>query len=312
MRTSHVREHWIRFLFACYVLGYRLSLAQTPEQTKQMNGIVGGSVTFPAPVLKTGTLSNKDQGAAAMVMKGSSDTELIKQFTGRLQWDNQTGLFTITHLRTEDSGTYIVNCKEEQSKLTFTFQLEVYKNVSSPTVTWIQSERKNCSVLCFVENGREVTLSWLRDGENLFHTSSPDTNTSLSLLLELEREGHTYYCETKNPVSSQLYRLDVPSSCTEDSDKKLPVPDRDYKIPLVVTMCLVLCILVVGFFLFLKRRKKHFAQDTDTSRQRASVHYAELSHGSNQSNQAETQNIKLTTVYDELQLCRVSAAAEQC
>ncbi|XP_035273935.1 LOW QUALITY PROTEIN: signaling lymphocytic activation molecule-like, partial [Anguilla anguilla] len=136
-------------------------------------------------------------------------------FTGRLQWDSQTGLFTITHLRAEDSGTYVVDCKDEQSKLA-TFQLEVYKNMSTPTVTWIRSGRKNCSVLCFVENGREVTLSWL-NGEKLFHTSSPDINTSLSLLLELEGKGHIYYCETKNPVSSQLYWLDVPPNCTEDS-----------------------------------------------------------------------------------------------
>ncbi|XP_035274929.1 SLAM family member 5-like isoform X2 [Anguilla anguilla] len=288
MRTSHVREHWIHFLFACYLLGFHLSLAQTPEQTTWVKGILGGSATFPAPVLKTGTLSYKDLGAAAMVFKGSSDTELMKQFRGRLQWDNQTGLFTITRLRTEDSGTYIVNCKEEQSKCTFTFQLEVYKNVSSPTVTWIQSERKNCSVLCFVENGREVTLSWLRDGEMLSNTSNPDINTSLSLLLELEREGHTYYCETKNPVSSQLYRLGVPSSCTEDSDQKLPEVPKNDLAPLVVPLCsLLVLICEMGImYLCLLRRRRHFAQ--------------------------VEQNIKLTTVYDELQLCRVSAAAEQC
>ncbi|XP_035274914.1 uncharacterized protein LOC118227935 [Anguilla anguilla] len=261
--------------------GFSPSVAQTPEQTKQMNGIVGGSVTFPAPVFTTGSLSYKDLGTAAVVLKGSSDTEFIKQFTGRLQWDSQTGLWTITHLRTEDSGTYVVDCKEEQT----TFQLEVYKNVSTPTVTWIQSERKNCSVLCFVENGREVTLSWLRDGEKLFHTSNPDINTSLSLLLALEKEGRIYYCETKNPVSSQLYRLDVPSKCTEDSDQK--AAPRKYTIPLAVGMCslLVLTCEMGIMYLCLLRRRRRFVQ--------------------------VEKNIKLTTVYDEVQPCTVSAA-EQC
>ncbi|XP_064193983.1 uncharacterized protein LOC135256039 [Anguilla rostrata] len=258
------------------------SVAQTPDQTMSVKGILGGSATFPAPVFKTGSLSYKDQGTAAVVLKGRSDTDFIKQFRGRLQWDSQIGLFTITHLRTEDSGTYVVDCKDE-SKLTF--QLEVYKNVSTPTVTWIQSERKNCSVLCFVENGREVTLSWLRDGEMLSHTSSPDTNTSLSLLLALEKEGHTYYCETKNPVSSQLYRLDVPSNCTEDSDQK--AAPRNYTIPLAVGMCSLL-VLTCGMgmmYLCLQRRRRRFVQ--------------------------VEKNIKLTTVYDEVQPCTVSAA-EQC
>ncbi|KAJ8335973.1 hypothetical protein SKAU_G00393160 [Synaphobranchus kaupii] len=142
-------------LFA-YIIGFCPSLAmQTTEPTKQTKGIVGGSITFLTPVLRTGSLLYKGLGAAAMVLNGISDTELMGKFKGRLQWDSQTGLFTITHLRTEDSGTYAVDCKDGQTKLV-TFQLEVYKNVSTPTVMWTQLGRKNCSVRCSVENGKET------------------------------------------------------------------------------------------------------------------------------------------------------------
>ncbi|KAG7458537.1 hypothetical protein MATL_G00221470 [Megalops atlanticus] len=116
---------------------------------------------------------------AAIVVKGISDTELKDQFKGRLQWNSETGLFTITHLRAEDSGEYKVDSKDEQKKLT-TFQLEVYERVSTPTVTVTSVRRLNCSVLCSVENGREVTLSWQREGETLSNTRSPDLNTPLS------------------------------------------------------------------------------------------------------------------------------------
>ncbi|KAG9342408.1 hypothetical protein JZ751_016410 [Albula glossodonta] len=123
----------------------------------------------------------------------------MEQFKDRLQWDSQTGLFTITHLKTEDSGTYKVDSKDAQN------------NVSMPNVTVAVLGRGNCSVLCSVENGREVTLSWRREGEILNHTSSPDLTTNLSLPLEMGEHNHTYYCEAKNPVSSRL--LAVPGNC---------------------------------------------------------------------------------------------------
>ncbi|KAJ8281284.1 hypothetical protein GJAV_G00065790 [Gymnothorax javanicus] len=178
------RLHGDFFFVSCLVAFFSL-LAQLPEERKQVKGIVGGSVTFPAPV-QTGTLQHKELGNAAIVLKGSSETEALEQFKGRLQWDSQTGLFTITHLRTDDSGIYVVDSSDQQKKRT-TFQLEVYKHVSTPTVTWLQLGR-NCSVLCSVENGRELTLSWQRDGEMLSNTSSPDINGSLSLPLEIDNK----------------------------------------------------------------------------------------------------------------------------
>ncbi|XP_061101910.1 uncharacterized protein LOC133130922 [Conger conger] len=300
---------WRNFLFACYVVGFCPSLAQTPGQTKQVKGTVGGSVTFLAPVLKTGSLTYKPLGSAAMVLDGNSNTELIPQLTGRLQWGSQTGLFTITHLRSEDSGMYVVDCNDEQNKIITGFQLDVYKNVSKPTVTWIQLGIKNCSVLCSVENGREVTLSWQREGEMLSHSSSPDMDTALSLLMKLDREGNTY-CVAKNPVSSQRYMLEIPSNCTKDSDQKLPGIPRNYTIVIAVATCLLLCVIIVMGKTFYLQRKCLFTQDTSTLGQwEPDQNYAEISHNDQRETPEQTDS-RLTTVYDELQLCRDPAAAE--
>ncbi|KAG7458536.1 hypothetical protein MATL_G00221440 [Megalops atlanticus] len=235
MTECGMKRYWTFFL--CCLAGLCPSLDQTVEETQQVKGTVGESAAFPAPVFRNGFLLFKDLGNIAMVFKGSSNTELKDQFRGRLKWDSKTGLFTITQLRTEDSGEYKVDNTDEQ-KLT-RLQLEVYKQVSTPTVTVAAVRRLNCSVLCSVENGREVTLSWQREGETLSHTSSPDLNTNLSLPLEIGGPKHTYICEVKNPVSSQRHLLDIPENCTESSgETQEPDRHRSYVIPIAAACSL--------------------------------------------------------------------------
>ncbi|XP_036372539.1 signaling lymphocytic activation molecule-like [Megalops cyprinoides] len=240
-----------------------------------------------------------------MVVKGSSYTELIDQFRDRLQWNSTTGLFTITQLRAEDSGEYKVDSKDGQKKLV-TFQLQVYERVSTPTVTVTAVRRLNCSVLCSVENGREVTLSWQREGVTLSHTSSPDLNTNLSLPLEIGGPKHTYYCEVKNPVSSQRHLLDIPENCTSSGETQEDdtARHRSYIIPIAAGCSLAGILAVAGLTLHVKRGRRQHTEDTGSS----DVQYAVINH----SNQTETQqrnlpeldtsaqNSKLTTVYDEL------------
>ncbi|KAJ8373042.1 hypothetical protein AAFF_G00271700 [Aldrovandia affinis] len=117
------------------------------------------------------------------------------------------------------------------SNQTVTVKAEEYcfDNVSKPQVSNRNKMNPTCSVLCSVQNGREVTLSWQREGETLNHTSSPDLSTLLSLPLEIENNSAPYSCVVKNPVSNQMvtvkpeeYCFDPVSRPQVSSTKKKP------------------------------------------------------------------------------------------
>ncbi|XP_029114870.1 SLAM family member 5-like isoform X2 [Scleropages formosus] len=198
METTHLRTCFVLLVFGLTEFGP--STAQSGRQ--QVHGIMGESFTFPAPVLTRGFLLHGELGAVAVIIEGIDYILLTDTFKDRLQWDKQTGLFTITELKLQDDGEYKVDNSDGQ-RIQITFQLTVYKRVSKPTV-----DTQNCSVLCSVENDRDVTLSWTREKEILNKTSSPHLKTTLSLRLDIERHPETYYCEAKNPVSSERLRVD--------------------------------------------------------------------------------------------------------
>uniref|UniRef100_A0A8C9TV40 SLAM family member 5-like n=1 Tax=Scleropages formosus TaxID=113540 RepID=A0A8C9TV40_SCLFO len=160
-------------------------------------------------LLTRGFLLHGELGAVAVIIEGIDYILLTDTFKDRLQWDKQTGLFTITELKLQDDGEYKVDNSDGQ-RIQITFQLTVYSRFSFSLqyllcVLSLSLDTQNCSVLCSVENDRDVTLSWTREKEILNKTSSPHLKTTLSLRLDIERHPETYYCEAKNPVSSELY-----------------------------------------------------------------------------------------------------------
>ncbi|XP_048852208.1 SLAM family member 5-like isoform X1 [Brienomyrus brachyistius] len=245
MKTSHQRSGLALFAFSLI----EFCTFFTHAEIQQVQGIVGGAFTFPAPVISVGTLSYGNIGNVAIVVPGSSKTDLTEEFRGRLWWDSKTGLFTITDLQIQDSGQYKVDSSDGGKKVT-EYQLTVYNRVSKPRV----SASGSCWVLCSVENGRDVTLSWYRGTETLNQTSSPDLSTSLSLPLEVEHR-YTYYCEAKNPASSQNLTLEIPANCS-DTSGDIPSP-RSFLIPVLVVCGLVLPIVIVIIIATcLKKRKR--------------------------------------------------------
>ncbi|XP_029605931.1 hepatocyte cell adhesion molecule isoform X4 [Salmo trutta] len=231
------------------------------SETRQVKGIVGTDLSFPESVLKSGSLLYGDLGNIAQVYPvKQSNTNLVKRFKYRLHWNNVTGFFTLLDLQIDDSGVYTVeNTDEDEEKTTQTFQLTVYYVLSKPQVT--VHDNISCSVVCSVENGREVTLSWYKGGEILNQTSSPDLNITLSLPLKVDEQNRdSYRCEAANPVSKET--AVVPHSCIESDPSKVTVGDERSRGMLIAVMCVLVATGLVGLAIYLNRRG-----ETDTHMQ---------------------------------------------
>ncbi|XP_069047486.1 SLAM family member 5-like isoform X2 [Lepisosteus oculatus] len=213
-----MRRVSVTLLLILWSAGMDPSSAQS--EGKQLVRAVGQSVTFEAAVLQRGFLKHESVGIAA-VIDGKGTTDFVQRFKGRVSWDSQTGLFKITDLNTQDSGNYNIQNNDGQETVKEIFFLKVYSKVSKPQVSTVSQVSESCSLLCSVSNGREVTLSWQRDGTILDHTSNPDLNTPLTLPLETEGLSHSYSCVASNPVSNETVSI---QNCKETVSTEPTVP----------------------------------------------------------------------------------------
>uniref|UniRef100_A0A3B3T330 Ig-like domain-containing protein n=1 Tax=Paramormyrops kingsleyae TaxID=1676925 RepID=A0A3B3T330_9TELE len=136
---------------------------------------------------------------------------------------NPTGSLSITNISTSDTGIYQLHIIKDYI-LKKEFDLNIYSSTSC-SLSYLysfQSHSDNllsssgrCWVLCFVENGRDVTLSWYRGTERLNQTSSPDLSTSLSLSLEVWEDSPAYSCVATNPVSEEAAEGNIKQLCAE-------------------------------------------------------------------------------------------------
>ncbi|CAB1328219.1 unnamed protein product [Coregonus sp. 'balchen'] len=173
-------------------------------------------------------------------------------------------------------------------------------------------DNSSCSVVCSVENGREVTLSWYRGGEILNQSSSPDLNITLSLPLKVDEQNRdSYRCEAANPVSKET--TVVPKSCIKSHPSKLTDGDKRTQGFLIIA---VICVLVasglVGLAIYLKKRRNGQSQADSPGRKQDDIQYAEITHIKPADNQESLRdNPNLTTVvYDTLQLHRMAASED--
>uniref|UniRef100_A0A3B1JBT4 Ig-like domain-containing protein n=1 Tax=Astyanax mexicanus TaxID=7994 RepID=A0A3B1JBT4_ASTMX len=183
---------------------------------KVLNGAVGESVTFSTRVPTSGSIRYKDRTIGLVVNK-QSDTDSNEKFKNRLSWSSE--FFTLSDLRSDDSGVYSLNVFGTFSQIVFLYFV-VSDKVSTPRVTNLSQyspESDLCLLQCSVRNVRGLNLSWFRGNILLNKTSSSNIssiNTTLNLPLEIQQiDKDIFSCEASNPVSKQSITVNFTKLC---------------------------------------------------------------------------------------------------
>ncbi|XP_010902342.1 SLAM family member 5-like [Esox lucius] len=228
--------------------------------------VVGEPVTFPFSIDSGGSVLY-NHVIIAEVVKGTMDP-YEGSFKDRIQWDQQTGQFTIKDLTTSDSGMYVVY---KQGAVWTSYQLTVFEPVSRPMLT--TAGNQSCSVECSVMNGRDVTLSWYSGEEIIHKTSSPDLSIKLSLPLEVDKQDRTSYrCEAANPVTKENVTFNVPESCLELEVSASPLTAsiiRDILVALIRLTAIITLYLYYKMKRMQKRVTRENSRDSPVSRDKA-------------------------------------------
>lgn len=96
-----------------------MRFSASEEVKKNLTGTVGGNITLPDSVQEEGFLLYERKNIA-LVNNGE-----IKVYKNRLQWDRNSGLFTLTELQRDDSGIYVIDSKTGKV-FTSSYKLTVY------------------------------------------------------------------------------------------------------------------------------------------------------------------------------------------
>ncbi|CDQ72238.1 unnamed protein product [Oncorhynchus mykiss] len=249
---------WTRLMLLCFVIDALCASQQTVNsETQEVKGIVGKSLSFPERVFKTGYV-RYGEDTTATVINGQSHIDSDERFKNRLHWDNVTGLFSLSDLQIEDAGVYSVENKDGEKRIP-KFNLILYYVVSKPQVR--ECDSSSCSVVCFVDNEKEVTLTLYRGEDILNQTSSPDLTTDLSLRLEVEGKNYnsTHSCVASNPVSNETVL--VPKCCSEDGHpKETDMNERTRGMLIIAVFCVVVASGLVGLAINRKKRGNEHSQ----------------------------------------------------
>ncbi|XP_058240541.1 SLAM family member 8-like [Hemibagrus wyckioides] len=160
----------------------------------------------------------------SQVFKRETVTEISERFKERLQLDRISGALTIRNISRTDSGVYLLHVIAGRLS-SRTFSVSVYAPVSAPV---IRNQRGNrsvistepCFLLCTVENGEDVKLSWYRENERISITNNTDLSVPLNLSLQIQHHDEnttTYICVSANPVSYKTTSLSITQLCYHNS-----------------------------------------------------------------------------------------------
>ncbi|XP_026998971.2 signaling lymphocytic activation molecule-like [Tachysurus fulvidraco] len=192
----------------------------------------------------------------SQVFKGETVTDISERFKERLQLDRISGALTIRNISRTDSGVYLLHVITGRLS-SRTFSVNVYAPVSTPVII---NERgkpsvistESCFLLCSVENGEDVKLSWYRENERISITNNTDLSVPLNLPLQIQHNDiNTYICVSANPVSNKTTSLIITQLC-DVSDKS---DDSPSLLPVLISAGVFLLLILTGFvWVWLKRK----------------------------------------------------------
>ncbi|KAJ8377189.1 hypothetical protein SKAU_G00077690 [Synaphobranchus kaupii] len=177
-----------------------------------LNGAVGESIVLPTGAERSykGGLIEWRRKDINIIKLVRNTTEINPNFTGRLTMNDETGALNISNLREEDSGEYTFSgIASAQTIPRKTVQLQVYERIVSVQVisqvnNSTDSGSCNITLICSVNGGSQVALSWSRNGQNVAGAENRTTLTAFPTLAE-----EIYVCTATNPISSQSNNVTV-------------------------------------------------------------------------------------------------------
>ncbi|KAL7855597.1 hypothetical protein AOLI_G00192010 [Acnodon oligacanthus] len=303
MKACFLHKRWTLLFYCLSEIFICASVSSTSAQ-KLLNGAVGESITLPTRVISSGTIGYKGKTIGQVL---NNQTQSFREFKNRLHWDSQSGFFTLSELRADDSGVYTVDNSEEDKKEVY--ELSVYDKVSAPQVMkLISSPSKSdlCSLQCSVRNVRGLTLSWFKGKVSLnYINSSSGLNDTLNLSLETERsDNDTYSCVASNPVSNQTTTVSITEHC-------LNQPGASDRSNIIAIVCAVIFVLLIIVMVIVLQRRKHLTEisrhtedSSATEGLNEEVQYSVINHKNHAQNHicepASQETCQLTTIYDQI------------
>ncbi|XP_060744339.1 CD48 antigen-like [Tachysurus vachellii] len=197
----------------------------------------------------------------SQVFKGEIFTDISERYKERLQLDRISGALTIRNISRTDSGIYLLQVVTEHLS-SRTFSVSVYAPVSTPVIINQRGKQsvistESCFLLCSVENGEDVKLSWYRENERISITNNTDLSVPLNLPLQIQHnDTNTYSCVSANPVSNKTTSLNITQHC-DVSDKSDGSPSL---LPLLISAGVFL--LLTGFVCLAKKEKQQAPKET--------------------------------------------------
>ncbi|XP_047671827.1 signaling lymphocytic activation molecule-like isoform X2 [Tachysurus fulvidraco] len=192
------------------------------------------------------------------VYKGETVTDISERFKERLQLDRISGALTIRNISRTDSGVYLLHVITEHLS-SRTFSVSVYAPVSTPVIINERGKRsvistESCFLLCSVENGEDVKLSWYRENERISITNNTDLSVPLNLPLQIQHnDTNTYICVSANPVSNKT-SLNITQFCDVSDDCPYSLLPALVSVGLFVLLIIIL--IIAGIRLKKKKHKK--------------------------------------------------------
>ncbi|XP_060773192.1 signaling lymphocytic activation molecule-like isoform X1 [Neoarius graeffei] len=271
------------FLFCCL-------LCAAGDETVTLQEVEGTTITLHTGI--TGIQSDaqilwlygpekaEEKTLISQVFKGETVTEISERFKERLQLDRISGALTIRNISRNLSGVYLLHVLTGRLS-SRTFSVSVYAPVSAPVINQrgnrSLSSTEPCFLLCSVENGEDVKLSWYRENERINITNNTDLSVPLNLTLQIqhpENNRNSYICVSANPVSNKTTSLNIAQLCynsglpSKRDHMGLPFTEQTDRsrslLPALISVGLLgLLIIILAFVWILLKNKKQKVSETE-------------------------------------------------